>query len=326
MITINNLGKTYNNNTRALNNVNMEIEQGEIFGLLGPNGAGKSTLIKIMTTIEKPTDGKCALNGFDVEKEPLNARMQFGVVPQDLTVDNKLTAWDNLYLTARYYHIKKNEINERIKKVLDIVSLWDVKDKFVEEFSGGMKKRLDIAAALLHDPSILFLDEPTVGLDVQSRKEIWGYVKHLVKEQNVTVFLTTHYMEEADSLCDKIAIFNKGEVRMLDTPYNLKHKLEGDLITIKINEEKNQNVIEILKNENYILSVKKYEDKYLILVNNSEESIPNIFQCLKSQNIEIESIASKKPSLDDVFIDVTGDSLDKDNMSNSTKNQHRRRR
>ena len=189
-----------------------------------------------------------------------------------------------------------------------------------------MKKRLDIAAALLHDPSILFLDEPTVGLDVQSRKEIWGYVKHLVKEQNVTVFLTTHYMEEADSLCDKIAIFNKGEVRMLDTPYNLKHKLEGDLITIKINEEKNQNVIEILKNENYILSVKKYEDKYLILVNNSEESIPNIFQCLKSQNIEIESIASKKPSLDDVFIDVTGDSLDKDNMSNSTKNQHRRRR
>lgn len=320
MIKICNLEKIYGKSIKALTDVNMEIKKGEIFGLLGPNGAGKSTLIKILTTIEKPSNGKCIVNGFDVEKEPLKARMQFGVVPQDLTVDNKLTAWDNLYLTARYYHIRKCEINSKIENALKIVRLWEDKDRLVEEFSGGMKKRLDIATALLHNPQIIFLDEPTVGLDVQSRKEIWGYVNYLVSENKVTVFLTTHYMEEADNLCDRIAIFNKGEVKMLDTPYNLKRKLEGDLITIKFKDNAYGNDInEILKTEKYVLSAKKYKDEYVILVNNSEECMPKIFQCLKLNGIEIELISSKKSTLDDVFLEATGDFLGKDDNISSIK-------
>lgn len=315
MIKITNLEKEYDKSVKALNGVNMEVKQGEIFGLLGPNGAGKSTLIKVLTTIEKPTAGSCVINGFDVMKQPLDVRMQFGVVSQDLTVDNNLTAWDNLYLTARYYHINKSDISKLIERSLRIVNLWEDKERFVEEFSGGMKKRLDIAAAIMHNPKIIFLDEPTVGLDVQSRKEIWNYIKYLVSEYKVTIFLTTHYMEEADSLCDRIAIFDKGVVKKLDTPENLKQQLEGDLIIIKTKGEDN-GIEEILKNEKYVVSVKKNKKEYILLVSSSEESIPKVFQCLREHNVEIELLSTKKPTLDDVFLDVTGNAL------NGEENKH----
>lgn len=322
LIKITDLEKVYDKSVKALSGVNMEVRQGEIFGLLGPNGAGKSTLIKVLTTIEKPTAGKCSVNGFDIIKQPLDVRMQFGVVSQELTVDNNLTAWDNMYLTARYYHIKRSEIKVAIEKALRIVNLSEHKDRFVEEFSGGMKKRLDIASALMHEPKIIFLDEPTVGLDVQSRKEIWEYIHYLVSEYKVTIFLTTHYMEEADSLCDRIAIFDKGIVKTLDTPANLKQKLKGDLIIIKPKNDDDK-IMNILNNENYISSVKKNKDEYILLVKNSEECIPKVFQCLKEYNIEIELLSSKKPTLDDVFLDVTGNVLSSEDYRRSYEGHKR---
>jgi ABC-2 type transport system ATP-binding protein len=314
MIKVSNLDKEYIKTQKVLSNVNIHVEEGEIFGLLGPNGAGKSTLIKILTTIEKVTAGECSLNGFDVSKEPLKARMQFGVVSQDLTIDSRLTARDNLYLTARYYHIQKNKINQLIDESLQIVNLLDMKDKMVATFSGGMKKRLDIAAALMHNPKIIFLDEPTVGLDVKSRMEIWSYIRHLVNEYKVTVFLTTHYMDEADSLCDRVAIFDKGIIKKIDTPANLKREMQGDLIIIKVKED-NETIKEVLEKEEYIKSVNKNQEKYYLLVNSSEECIPKVFQSMRKAGITIELLSSKKPTLEDVFMTLTGNVLENKGFS-----------
>lgn len=220
-VEIKNLTKKFKDNKIAVNNVSFSVEKGEIFGFLGPNGAGKTTILKILTTILKPTSGTILIENIDVTKEPLKARMQFGYVSQEVSVDEMLTARENLYLQAKYYHLNKY-INTKLENILKHVDLVDSADKVVSTYSGGMKKRIDIACALVNAPKILFLDEPTLGLDVQTRKEIWKYINVLNKEYEMTVFLTTHYLEEADSICDRIAIIDKGEVKIIDTPRKLK--------------------------------------------------------------------------------------------------------
>ena len=225
-IEIKNLTKKFKNGKIAVKNVSFSVNKGEIFGFLGPNGAGKSTTLKILTTILKPTSGEVFIEGVDILKDALSARMQFGYVSQDLSVDEKLTGEENLYLQARYYHLRGN-ISEQVEKTLKLVGLLNNAKKLVSSYSGGMKKRIDIACALMNTPKVLFLDEPTLGLDIQSRKEIWQYIKILSEDYGTTIFLTTHYLEEADKICDTVAIIDEGEIKIIGTPKNLKTSIES---------------------------------------------------------------------------------------------------
>ena len=236
MINIQNLSKEYVKNQVVLNDISLRIKEGEIFGLLGPNGAGKSTLINILTTLVKPTHGSYTINGIVGEKEGLKIRQQLGVVTQALTIDSKLTVKDNLYLSARYYHILPNEISIKIDALLKEFDLYEFKNRYVEELSGGIKRRIDIIAALMHEPKVIFLDEPTVGLDIQSRMEIWRYINRIRERRKTTIFLTTHYIEEAEEVCDRVAIINRGKIIKCDSPTNLKQEILGELIVIKLNK------------------------------------------------------------------------------------------
>jgi ABC-2 type transport system ATP-binding protein len=223
------LTKIYPGGILAVDNVNFSVYEGEIFGFLGPNGAGKSTTIALLTTLLSPTKGTASINGIDINKHPYQARLTLGFVSQDLAVEDALSGYDNLRLQAGFYHLTRNETRERIAEVLEMVDLTArAKDK-VETYSGGMRKRLDIACGLIHRPKILFLDEPTLGLDIQTRREIWNYVNTLREQTKMTIFLTTHYMDEADSLCDRIAIIDRGVIKTLDTPSALKDAIRGEV-------------------------------------------------------------------------------------------------
>ena len=206
----------------AINDISFAVESGEIFGFLGPNGAGKSTTIMILTTLLKPTSGQALVFGFDVMTQPKQVRQSIGYVQQESTVDEYLTGRENLLLQARLNHIPKDQINKRIDDILELIELSDKQNDSVVTYSGGMRKRLDIAGGLLHRPKVLFLDEPTVGLDIQTRRKIWEYIKKIHKEFEMTIFLTTHYMEEADQLCDRIGIIDRGEIQVIDSPENMK--------------------------------------------------------------------------------------------------------
>lgn len=325
IIKIEKVVKEYDKSKRALSDITFDVKEEECFGLLGPNGAGKSTLINILTTLIKETSGACYINGIRTSEKPVLARMQFGLVSQNLMVDDKLTARDNLYLTARYYHIAKKEIPEKIDEVLDIVNLSEEKDKLVETFSGGMKRRLDIAAALIHSPKILFLDEPTVGLDIQTRMEIWRYIKQLQKEKKTSIFLTTHYMEEADKLCDRIAILDHGAIKALDTPENLKQKLEGELIILKPKED-GERVKAVFEKKEGIKKCKLQEGKVILQVENCEKAIPQVLQTIKEEAVDIELLSTKRPTLDDVYLDITGNSLENKGQGYGMKNHMHGRR
>ena len=207
----------------AVNNISFSVEKGEIFGFLGPNGAGKSTTMMIFTTLLKPTSGKAFIAGFDVMKDAKYVRENIGFVQQETTVDEYLTGRENLLLQAKLNHIPKNEINQRIDEVLELIELSDKQHQAVVTYSGGMRKRLDIAGGLLHHPKVLFLDEPTVGLDIQTRRKIWQYIKKIHIEFEMTIFVTTHYMEEADNLCDRIGIIDGGKIQVIDSPQNMKN-------------------------------------------------------------------------------------------------------
>ncbi|MDH3781041.1 MAG: ATP-binding cassette domain-containing protein, partial [Nitrosopumilus sp.] len=202
----------------AVNDISFSVEKGEIFGFLGPNGAGKSTTMMIFTTLLKPTSGQALISGFDVKTNAKQVRENIGYVQQESTVDEYLTGRENLILQAKLNHIPKSEINKRIDEVLELIELVDKQDQAVVTYSGGMRKRLDIAGGLLHRPKVLFLDEPTVGLDIQTRRKIWEYIKKIHTEFDMTIFLTTHYMEEADKLCDRIGIIDGGKIQVIDTP------------------------------------------------------------------------------------------------------------
>lgn len=236
IITAKDLTKKYKDFI-AVDNVSFEVGQGEIFGFLGPNGAGKTTTIKILTTILKPTSGYIALNGFDPVKNFNEARGSFGIVFQDQSLDEELTAWENMYFHAVLYKVAREERKQKIEHLMRFVELWDRKNELVKNFSGGMRRRLEIARGLLHHPKILFLDEPTLGLDPQTRNHIWGYIKNLNKEEGVTVFFTTHYMEEAERVADKIAVIDYGKIIARGSVEELKqqtgaHTLEEAFLSL----------------------------------------------------------------------------------------------
>ena len=307
----------------AVNNISFSVEKGEIFGFLGPNGAGKSTTMMIFTTLLKPTSGKALIAGFDVTKDAKQVRENIGFVQQETTVDEYLTGRENLLLQAKLNHIPKNEINKRIDEVLDLIELSDKQDQAVVTYSGGMRKRLDIAGGLLHRPKVLFLDEPTVGLDIQTRRKIWQYIKKIHVEFEMTIFVTTHYMEEADSLCDRIGIMDHGKIQVIDTPENMKNALGNEIISLVVDTNNNHDsFLEELKKIEFIKKINEDDLKLTLFTSNGTEVIPKIFQISSKLDIKINSISLTQPTLDDVFISYTGHEIRDDDSKYNRRREH----
>jgi len=298
LIQINNLTKRYEK-LIAVDNLSLNIEQSEVFGLLGPNGAGKTTVIHMLSTLLKPTSGSATVNGFDTQREPEKVRSSIGIVFQVPSSDDLLTGYENLQIHAMLYGVDPGIREKRIKDALELVGLTERKDDQVKKYSGGMRRRLEIARGLIHSPKVLFLDEPTLGLDPSSRETMWEYIQQLVKKEKLTIILTTHYMEEADMLCNRIGIMDRGKIIALDTPTNLKLMLGGDLVKIKL--KKQDSDISTLKD---LSCVKKIEslDGYIILsVDDAKKNIPEILKY-----VDAESVESSSPTLSDVFLKLTG--------------------
>ena len=287
---------------KAVDAVSFEVASGEVFGFLGPNGAGKTTTINMLCTLLQPTSGGASINGYDVIKQRSQVRRSIGLVFQDPTVDDYLTAEQNLLFHAYAYDVSKNVRKQRIGELLELVDLADRRKHKVSTFSGGMKRRLELIRGLLHRPQILFLDEPTLGLDPQTRRYIWDYVLSLRRQQNLTVFLTTHYMDEAEN-CDRIAIIDYGRIVAMDTPDNLKDSMGGDLVTLTA-ENPQQAVLELKEKHN--LSPRFENGQIIFSVTHSDTFIPDFVQNFHSR---IVSISVRKPTLDDVFIKLTGHAI-----------------
>jgi ABC-2 type transport system ATP-binding protein len=292
--------------------VNLKIEKGEIFGLLGPNGAGKSTLIKMLTTMLRPSSGTASILGHDIIQEMDAVRSCIGVVFQDATLDGKLTARENLDFHAQLYNIGRNigrnMRSKRIDDVLDLVDLRDKADVMVEKYSGGMQRRLAIARGLINHPQVLFLDEPTLGLDAQTRHHIWEYIKELNVHEGMTILLTTHYMEEADRLCERVAIIDKGRIMALDTPEHLKDAVGTDMITMQVQND-GEFLLKVLSNFPWVSSFEMLNGQLVLHVDDAPSRIPRVIIEAAKNNITINSVISEKPTLEDVFLKFTGRSM-----------------
>jgi len=282
----------------AVDNLNIRIEEGEVFGLLGPNGAGKTTIIKMLATLLKPTSGIAKVNGFDVLKQPHMVRESIGIVFQEPSSDELLTGYENMKLYAMMYGLHKNEIKKRITEALELVELTERKDDLVRTYSGGMRRRLEIGRSLVHKPKVLFLDEPTLGLDPAGRGRIWDYISRLVKELRMTVLLTTHYMEEADNLAGRVGIIDQGNIVVIDTPKALKRTVGGDMVTIKT---ANLN-IESIKRLAYVKHIEQKDERVTITIENVSEHLQELMRIIG----KIESVEVRNTTLNDVFLSFTG--------------------
>lgn len=301
-------------NVAAVDDISFNVDEGEIFGFLGPNGAGKSTTMMILTTLLKPTSGHAVVAGYDVVSQAKKVRENIGYVQQEIAVDEYLTGRENLLLEARLNHIPKNLIDQRIDEVLELIELQDKQDQAVVTFSGGMRKRLDIAGGLLHRPKVLVLDEPTVGLDIQTRRKIWEYIKQIHKEFNMTIFVSTHYMEEADKLCDRVGIIDYGKIQAIDSPQSMKNALGDEVVSFRIDDGiENSTLLSQLKTISLVKDVSTKNNQIVVYTTKGAELIPQIFQLTSNLKIKINEISLTQPTLDDVFISYTGHELRDDN-------------
>ncbi|MFB4168796.1 ATP-binding cassette domain-containing protein [Virgibacillus sp. JSM 102003] len=307
IVEVNDLKKHYKD-FEAVKGVNFTVEEGEIFGFLGPNGAGKSTTINMLSTINKPSSGEAIINGFNIVTDKNKVRESIGLIFQESTLDEKLTANENLMLHCRFYKVPKEKREDRIQEVLEIVDLTEKRKQVVETYSGGMKRRLEIARGLLHYPRVLFLDEPTVGLDPQTRNHIWEYILRLKKKAGITIFLTTHYMDEAE-ICDRVAVMDHGEMIALDTPEKLKTNVGGDIIEIRTVDHE-QAKAEIVKS--YNLEVKEADDALTFQVDKGNEFL---VQFIKEFSIGILTVNLRRPTLNDVFLHLTGREIREETVS-----------
>ena len=305
MITVKNLVKKYAD-FKALDGLSFEVNENEIFGLLGPNGAGKTTLIHILATLLKPTEGGAIVNGFDVLHNATKVRQSIGVVFQAPSSDDILTGYENLKVHALLYGIPRKLREKRISEVLELVGLEDRKNDQVKKYSGGMRRRLEIARGLLHHPKVFFLDEPTLGLDPKSRETMWKYIKKMVREEKVTIILTTHYMEEADMLCDRIGFITNGKIIALDSPSKLKQEIGGDIVKITFNDR-----IPLDKDFTKFDFVHKVEQKENSVIIYMEKVNSNLHLLIKDLD-GVQTIEYKKPTLNDVFLKLSGDYLSGD--------------
>jgi len=290
----------------AVDNISFDIESGEIFGLLGPNGAGKTTTISMLSTMLKPTSGIATVNGSDVLTDEDGVRKSIGIVFQDQSLDEELTAYENMDFHGRLYRIPGETREERISELLTLVELKERQHDLVKTFSGGMRRRLEIARGLLHRPKVLFLDEPTLGLDPQTRNHLWQYIEQLNEEMGITIILTTHYMDEADRLCDRIAIIDQGRIIALDTSQNLKSAIGGDVITIQTPDYER---ISSKITAPWVEQIEQHDGYVTINLHNAEKHLSEIVTLLNGNGIEITSISVRKPTLEDVFLYYTGKTI-----------------
>jgi ABC-2 type transport system ATP-binding protein len=301
------LTRVFNKHLTAVDHVNFSVKHGEIFGFLGPNGAGKTTTINMLITLLKPTEGTASVLGFDIAKQHDDVRNVIGVVPQEYTADEDLTGLDNILLCADLYGIPRQISKERAEELLKLVELTDFKDKKVETYSGGMRRRLELACGLINRPKVLFLDEPTLGLDVQTRTATWQYIRKLKKEFGMTLFMTTHYLEEADTLCDRVAIIDHGKIVVTGTPEELKHSLGGDVITLSIKED--PDVGELIRSVENVKEVVKENGSYRIKAENGEVTAPFIIEALRKKGFTVTKLMLTEPTLNEVYLEYTGRSL-----------------
>lgn len=298
-----NLTKYYND-LLAVDHVNFEVDQGEIFGFLGPNGAGKTTTIRMLTGQTRPTSGTVTVAEYDVVRESIKAKERVGVVPEVSNVYDEMSAWDNLVFAAQLYDVAKNEREKRAKELLELFGLYERRADRAGNFSKGMKRRLTIAAALIHKPSILFLDEPTSGLDVQSSRMIRNLTKDLNKN-GVTVFLTTHYIEEADQLCQRVAMINQGKIVAVDNPEKLKAYVEKHQI-VEVSFDQPLNLEHKLASLKHVSKAVQAGDKFKLHVGNTSEAVPLIIDFARENGLKIVSINTLNSSLEDAFVKLTG--------------------
>lgn len=304
------LGKTYGEVT-AIQNLSLTVHSGEIFGLLGPNGAGKSTTLRILITVLEPTTGKALVLGHDVVKEADTVRSLIGYVPQERAIDRFLTGREHLELLGDLYHLPKADSKKRIQELLQLVNLEDKADLVAKTYSGGMKRKLDIACGLLPNPKILFLDEPTLGLDVQSRIKIWEYIRQL-RSQGITILMTTNYLDEADQLCDRLAIIDGGTIRVTGSPQDLKAGLGGDRLSLTILHSSPEKLAQLtagVRPLSFVRDIREMSNGLDIRVESPEKSLPAVLEVASRLDCTVESIEYQRPRLDDVFVAYTGHAL-----------------
>ena len=318
LIKVEHLTKRFGHLT-AVDDISISIQEGEIFGFLGPNGAGKTTTLSILSTLLSPTEGSAMVNGYNVVSQKADVRKSIGVVFQDPTLDEELTAWENMDIHRRLYGMKKSR--EKINELLSLVELDNRKKQLVKNFSGGMKRRLEIARGLLHEPRILFLDEPTLGLDPQTRNHLWDYIRNMNQEKKVTIILTTHYMDEAEKLSDRVAIIDMGKIIALDTPKALKERIGGSVIRIESAES--ERIKDTLASMDWLSNLTMHNGYVDVKLQNAEKRVAEVIKMLNE--IPIESVSLQIPTLEDVFLNYTGKTIREQEASAKDRmRQHRR--
>ncbi len=298
----------------ALDRLNLKIEYGEVFGLLGPNGAGKTTAISMLCTIVAPTSGSALVNGFDIIRQSNKVRKSIGIVFQDPSIDDRLTGRENMKLHATLYDIPVSAAGKRINDLLELVGLSDRADSPMKTYSGGMRRRLELARGLLHNPKVLFLDEPTLGLDPQTRQLLWDHIEQLARQEKITVILTTHYMEEAERLCTRVGIIDFGRIKVVDTPSSLIGSLKGDVVTVVTGQP--QEFVLKMKNLNIAYGVEATDSKVRLNLSEAEKMVPLIIETAAAENIEVKSVSIHKPTLNDVFLHYTGREIRDEEVEN----------
>lgn len=305
---------------RAVDKISFSVNNGEIFGLLGPNGAGKTTTIRMLLTLIKPTKGTASLFGVDVTRHAEKAREMAGYVPQDVSVDGELTGYENILMYARLYGVPGREREKRIRETLEYLDLQERARDMVSTYSGGMMRRLEIAQALVNRPRILFLDEPSIGLDPNAKRTIWELIKRLREEFGTTIFLTTHDMNEADVLCDRIGIMDRGRLATLGEPSQLKSTVGGDVLTIN---SKTPDTYTKVKELGYAVISQSADSHFDLVVSNGENLIPHLLDTLKANGVMVDAVSLKKPTLDDVFLKYTGARIEEGETWTETRRARR---
>lgn len=323
IIEVDGLTKVFNGTNRAVDGVSFDVSEGETFGFLGPNGAGKSTTINMLTTLLRPTGGRAKVCGYDITHHPAEVRRSIGVVPQEYTADEDLTGYENVMLCADFYGIPREISKPRARELLSLVELTDAAKRKVDTYSGGMRRRLELACGLVSRPKLLFLDEPTLGLDVQTRVAVWSYVKKLKEEYDMTLFMTTHYLEEADSTCDMIAIIDHGKILKIGSPEELKASLGGDIIQIGVKESE-QDISPLILQIEHVRDVKKQDSTYRVKAELGEEVAPAIIDLIRTKGFHVTKISLTKPTMDEVYLEYTGRSLREEQASSEEMLTRRR--
>ncbi len=312
VIDVRDLVKVYKDGTQAVKGVTFDVRPGEFFGFLGPNGAGKSTTIKMITTLLPITSGDVTVLGYDVKTHPNDVRVRIGYAAQEVGIDDELTGRENLLLQGRLYHLDEETLKRRVAELLEITDLTNDADRLTGSYSGGMRKRLDLATGLVHHPRILFLDEPTTGLDPQTRASLWTYLERLNKQESLTIFLTTHYMEEADRLCHRLAIIDHGKIVASGSPEELKSQIGGEVITLSFKQNGvPQSTLcaratDVLNQMEFVSGSDCFDEGVNVYTKNGPSAVPAVIRTLEEQGMQIERLSLTRPSLDDVFLKYTG--------------------